>query len=90
MKRTTLAVALATGALAVPAVALAADGDDPARPETPAPPEGFTLAGREDHRTFTRLRYRAPEPVTVSATTLAPLAPGTPTFPPVLLLWPPA
>ena len=29
MKRTTLAVALATGALAVPAVSLAAGGDDP-------------------------------------------------------------
>jgi hypothetical protein len=30
VKRTTLAVALATGALAVPAVAFAAGGDDPA------------------------------------------------------------
>ena len=30
MKRTTLAVVLATGALAVPAVAYAAGGDDPA------------------------------------------------------------
>jgi 4-amino-4-deoxy-L-arabinose transferase-like glycosyltransferase len=66
------------------------DGDDPARPETPPPPAGFALAGREDHRTFTRLRYRASEPVTVSAAGLAPLAPGTPTFPPVLLIWPPA
>jgi hypothetical protein len=33
MRRTTLAVVLATGALAVPAVALAAGGDDPS-PQT--------------------------------------------------------
>jgi hypothetical protein len=35
VKRTTLAVALATGALAVPAVSLAAGGDDPAT-QTPS------------------------------------------------------
>jgi hypothetical protein len=35
VKRTTLAVALATGALAVPAVALAAGGDDPATRSAP-------------------------------------------------------
>ena len=35
MRRTTLAVALATGALAVPAVALAAGGDDATTPTTP-------------------------------------------------------
>lgn len=67
-----------------------ADGDDPERPETPAPPQGFELAGREEHRTFTRIRYSAREPVTVGAPGLAPLAPGTPTFPPVLLVWPDA
>ena len=37
MKRTTLAVALATGALAVPAVAFAAGGDDPATQTQQAP-----------------------------------------------------
>jgi hypothetical protein len=35
MRRTTLAIALATGALAIPAVALAADGDDPAPSTAP-------------------------------------------------------
>jgi hypothetical protein len=35
MRRTTLAVALATGALAIPAVALAAGGDDPATTTAP-------------------------------------------------------
>ncbi|HEX5618874.1 MAG TPA: hypothetical protein VFX51_10660 [Solirubrobacteraceae bacterium] len=35
MRRTTLAVVLATGALAVPAVALAAGGDDAAPQTTP-------------------------------------------------------
>jgi len=35
MRRTTLAVALATGALAVPAVALAAGGEDTTTPTTP-------------------------------------------------------
>jgi hypothetical protein len=35
VKRTTIAVALATGALAIPAVSLAAGGDDPAT-ETPS------------------------------------------------------
>jgi hypothetical protein len=34
MRRTTLAIALATGALAVPAVALAAGGDDATTPPT--------------------------------------------------------
>ena len=66
------------------------DGDGPARPETPAPPAGFEPAGRENHPTFTRVRYRAEQPVTVSAASLAPLAPATPTFPPVLLVWPAA
>jgi hypothetical protein len=37
VKRTTLAVALATGALAVPAVAFAAGGDDPATQPQQAP-----------------------------------------------------
>jgi hypothetical protein len=37
VKRTTLAVALATGALAVPAVAFAAGGDDPATQTQQAP-----------------------------------------------------
>ena len=37
MKRTTFAVALATGALAVPAVAFAAGGDDPATQTQQAP-----------------------------------------------------
>jgi mannosyltransferase len=64
------------------------DGHDPARPETPPAPAGFTLVEREDHPTFTRVRYRAPEPVTVSADGLAPLAPGSPTFPSALLVWP--
>jgi mannosyltransferase len=65
-----------------------ADGDDPARPETPAPPAGFELEGREDHPTFTRVRYRARDQVTVSAAGLAPLAPASPTFPSALLVWP--
>ena len=39
MKRTTLAVALATGALAVPAVAFAAGGDDPATQTQPQAPQ---------------------------------------------------
>jgi hypothetical protein len=66
-----------------------ADGDDPARPATPAPPAGFVLEEREEHATFTRMRYSAEAPVTVTATGLAPLAPATPTFPPALLVWPP-
>jgi hypothetical protein len=37
VKRTTLAVALATGALAVPAAAFAAGGDDPATQTQQAP-----------------------------------------------------
>jgi hypothetical protein len=66
-----------------------ADGDGPARPETPAPPPGFAPAEREEHDTFTRFRYRATgAPVPVNAGTLAPLAPATPTFPPQLLVWP--
>ena len=64
------------------------DGNDPPRPKTPAPPAGFQLAGRENHPTFTWIRYLAREPVTVSAASLAPLAPATPTFPPRLLVWP--
>jgi hypothetical protein len=35
MRRTTLAIALATGALAIPAAALAAGGDDATTPTTP-------------------------------------------------------
>jgi 4-amino-4-deoxy-L-arabinose transferase-like glycosyltransferase len=65
-----------------------ADADDPIRPETPAPPPGFVLVEREEHPTFTRLRYRAPEPVAVSAPAVAALSPSTPTFPPVLLIFP--
>jgi mannosyltransferase len=65
------------------------DAEGPARPDSPPPPAGFQLAERENHPTFTRLRYSAPQPVTVSAASLAPLAPATPTFPPVLLVWPP-
>jgi mannosyltransferase len=64
------------------------DGDEPARPETPPPPAGFELEAREDHPTFTRVRYRAAQPVSVTPAALAPLAPSTPTFPPVLLVWP--
>ena len=67
-----------------------ADGDDPERPATPPPPEGFSLVGREDHRTFTRVRYRAAGPVMLTPAALNALAPGTPTFPSVLLVWPPA
>jgi mannosyltransferase len=66
------------------------DSEGPARPDTPPAPEGFELAEREDHGTFTRISYRAPQPLTVSAASLAPLAPATPTFPPVLLVWPAA
>lgn len=65
-----------------------ADGDDPARPDTPPPPPGFALEEREEHPSFTRVRYSAPQPVTVSAARLAALAPATPTFPPALLVWP--
>jgi hypothetical protein len=65
------------------------DADGPARPETPAPPPGFAPAEREEHDAFTRFRYRATAaPVPVSAASLAPLAPATPTFPPQLLVWP--
>jgi hypothetical protein len=40
MRRTTIAVALATGALAVPAVALAAGGDDTTIPTAPTQSTG--------------------------------------------------
>jgi hypothetical protein len=66
-----------------------ADGDDPERPATPPPPQGFDLVGREDHDTFTRVSYRAAEPATLTTPGLSSLVPGTPTFPPVLLVWPP-
>jgi hypothetical protein len=65
-----------------------ADGDDPERPATPPPPDGFSLVAREEHRTFTRVHYRAAEPLTLPVAGLNALAPGTPTFPPVLLVWP--
>jgi mannosyltransferase len=65
-----------------------ADGDGPARPRTPPPPPGFTSVQRDNHPTFTRMRYSAPKPVTVTAAGLAPLAPATPTFPSALLIWP--
>jgi hypothetical protein len=64
------------------------DADEPERPETPPPPAGFELIGREDHATFTRVRYRAPSAITVTAAGLAPLAPGSATFPSRLLVWP--
>ncbi len=64
------------------------DADEPARPATPAPPAGFTLAARDEHATFTRVRYVAKTPVTVTAAELAPLAPGSSTFPARLLVWP--
>ena len=66
------------------------DEDKPARPATPAPPAGFTLAARDEHATFTRVRYVAETPVTVTAAGLAPLAPGSSTFPSRLLVWPAA
>lgn len=65
-----------------------ADADDPVRPETPPPPAGFTLTRRREPETFTRITYSAPEPVAVSAPGLAGLSPSTPTFPPVLLVFP--
>jgi hypothetical protein len=64
------------------------DSDEPARPATPTPPAGFALVGREDHAAFTRVRYRAPSAVAVTAAGLAPLAPGSATFPSRLLVWP--
>ena len=64
------------------------DEDGPSRPATPAPPAGFTLAARDEHATFTRVRYVASTPVTVTAAGLAPLAPGSSTFPARLLIWP--
>jgi 4-amino-4-deoxy-L-arabinose transferase-like glycosyltransferase len=64
------------------------DGDEPARPATPPPPTGFTVAGRQDHPTFTRVLYRAASPVTVTAAGLAALAPGSATFPSRLMVWP--
>ncbi|HEV7846222.1 MAG TPA: glycosyltransferase family 39 protein [Thermoleophilaceae bacterium] len=64
------------------------DVDEPARPATPPPPPGFVLHAREDHSTFTRIRYSAPKPVAVNAAGLAPLLPATPSFPPQLMVWP--
>lgn len=64
------------------------DSDEPERPATPPPPAGFALAGREERPTFTRVRYSAPSPVTVTAAELAPLAPGSARFPSRLLVWP--
>jgi ATP dependent DNA ligase-like protein len=64
------------------------DSEGPARPATPPPPPGFRPAGRDDRPTFTSIRYRAERPVRVTPAALAPLAPGTATFPPVLLVWP--
>jgi hypothetical protein len=64
------------------------DGDDPERPQTPLAPAGFVFIEREEHPTFTRVRYRAREPVAVTSAGLAPLAPATPTFPPALMVWP--
>ena len=64
------------------------DTEEPARPATPPAPAGFVLVDREDHATFTRVRYRAAAPAAVTAAGLAPLAPGTSRFPSRLLVWP--
>ena len=50
MKRTTLAVALATGALAVPAVAFAAGGDDPATQTQPQAPQTAPVQQQEQQQ----------------------------------------
>jgi hypothetical protein len=50
MKRTTLAIALATGALAVPAVALASGGDDPAPSSTTPVQQQEEQQPRDDQR----------------------------------------
>ena len=50
MKRTTLAVALASGALAVPAVALASGGDDPTPSSTTTPVQQEEQQPRERER----------------------------------------
>ena len=60
----------------------------PPRPTTPSPPSGFQLAQRVERASFSRFRYVADKPQRVTAAGLYRLAPGTPRFPPVLLIWP--
>ena len=64
------------------------DEEGPTRPITQRPPPGFRLVTREDEPTFTRIRFRAEEPRLVSLDQVSYLSPGTPTFPPVLVVWP--
>lgn len=64
------------------------DLEGAARPPTPPPPAGFELAGREQHAAFTLVRYRADPPAPLDPAAAGALAPGTPTFPAVMLVWP--
>jgi hypothetical protein len=64
------------------------DLDAPPRAPTPPPPAGFAPAVREEHPAFTLLSYRADPPAPLDPATATALAPGTATFPSVLLLWP--
>jgi hypothetical protein len=64
------------------------DSEGPARPATPPPPPAFRAAGRDDRPDLHQHPLPGRAPVRVTPAALAPLAPGTATFPPVLLIWP--
>jgi mannosyltransferase len=64
------------------------DAAGPTRAHTPPPPAGFKPAKREERPGVTLLSYQAEPAVPLDPAAVAALAPGTATFPSVVLLWP--
>ena len=64
------------------------DAPGPTRAPTPPAPPGFALAGREERPGFSLIRYRAAAPTPLDPAAATALAPGTATFPSVVLVWP--